>query len=55
MQGFNHRSGKYLEVDNAKIYYEEIGDQSLPAVLMLHGDLGTMEHFNPVIGCKVSS
>ncbi len=46
MKNFDHQSGHYLEVDDAKIYYEDIGDKSLPVLLFLHGGLGNIAHFN---------
>jgi len=49
MQGFDHRSGQFYEIDDAKIYYEDKGEKSLPVLLMLHGALGNIEHFNPFI------
>jgi len=49
MQSFDHKSGKYLEIDGAKIYYEDIGNKSLPVLLMLHGGLGNIEHFNDLL------
>ncbi|MBX9805711.1 MAG: alpha/beta hydrolase [Alphaproteobacteria bacterium] len=49
MKGFNHRSGDYLDIDDAKIYYEVIGNQSAPALLFLHGALGNIADFNGLI------
>jgi pimeloyl-ACP methyl ester carboxylesterase len=49
MHGFNHRSGAYLDVDDAKIYYEIIGNQSAPTMLFLHGALGSLADFNGII------
>ncbi|WNZ25780.1 alpha/beta hydrolase [Leptolyngbya sp. NK1-12] len=46
---FGHRSGKYLEVDEAKIYYEVIGDRDRPTLLVLHGGFGNLEDFNSVL------
>lgn len=49
MQGFNHYTGKYFELDDAKIYYEIIGNKNGPVLLCLHGSLGNIEVFNDVI------
>lgn len=49
MQGFNHKSGEYLDVEGAKIYYEIIGHETAPALLCLHGALGNIEDFNRLI------
>ena len=49
MKKFNHNSGKHLDIDGAKIYYETSGGKSSPALLFLHGGFGTMEDFNDVI------
>ncbi|RPH32491.1 MAG: alpha/beta hydrolase [Bacteroidales bacterium] len=49
MKGFDHISGKYLVVDNAKIYYEEYGVEDKPALLVLHGGFGNIQNFNDVI------
>lgn len=46
---FNHNSGEHLEIDGARIYYEALGDESLPTLLYLHGGLGNMEEFNSCI------
>jgi pimeloyl-ACP methyl ester carboxylesterase len=49
MQFFNHSSGQYLEISGANIYYEIIGNKSAPVLLFLHGGLGTIEFFNPIV------
>lgn len=49
MQGFNHNSGEYLDIDDAKIYYEVIGNKNAPVLLCLHGGLGNIEIFNDII------
>lgn len=43
---FNHERGDFIESNGANIYYEEIGDQSKPVMVMLHGGFGTMEDYN---------
>ena len=49
MISFDHHTGNYLNVDDAKIYYERIGDPQKPALLLLHGGFGTMEDFNSIL------
>ena len=46
---FNHKTGKYLEVDGANIYYEEIENVGKPALLFLHGGFGNIEDFNSIL------
>jgi pimeloyl-ACP methyl ester carboxylesterase len=46
---FNHKTGKYLEVDGADIYYEEIENAGKPTLLFLHGGFGNIEDFNSVL------
>jgi pimeloyl-ACP methyl ester carboxylesterase len=46
MDQFNHNSGNFLEIESAKIYYEELGNKNSPPILMLHGGFGTLEDFN---------
>jgi len=46
---FNHKTGKYLEVDGANIYYEEIENAGKPTLLFLHGGFGNIEDFNPIL------
>lgn len=49
MKSFNHHSGQYLSIDNAKIYYETAGNENKPALLFLHGGFGNIEDFNKII------
>lgn len=46
---FNHTAGKYLEVDGANIYYEEIENAGKPTLLFLHGGFGSIEDFNSLL------
>lgn len=46
---FNHKSGKYLEVEGANIYYEEIENAGKPTLLFLHGGFGNIEDFNSIL------
>lgn len=48
MRIFNHNSGQYFEVDEAKIYFEEIGNKKKPVLLMLHGGFENIEALNPI-------
>lgn len=47
MSEFNHTSGSTLRVGDAEIYYETQGDG--PALLLLHGGVGTLTQFNPIL------
>ena len=49
MSGFNHNSGAYLELDEAKIYYEVTGKEDSPTLLLLHGGFGNLEDFNTIL------
>lgn len=49
MDAFTHSSGKNLCIDGAKIYYEEIGNEDKPALLLLHGGFQTIEDLNPIV------
>lgn len=46
---FNHKAGQYIKVDDANIYYEEIENVGKPTLLLLHGGLGNIEDFNPIL------
>jgi len=46
---FNHNSGEYLGVGDAKIYYEITGKMTGEPMLFLHGGLGNMEEFNDIL------
>lgn len=45
---FTHRTGACLRLDDAEIYYEQVGSSELPALLLLHGGLGNLCDMNPV-------
>lgn len=49
MEIFNHVSGDFIKVDDAEIYYEELGSKCDQALLLLHGGLNTIEMFNPFL------
>jgi len=46
---FDHKTGNYLEIDNANIYYEEIENAGKPTLLFLHGGFGNIADFNPIV------
>jgi len=46
---FGHILGGYLELEGAKIYYEELGLKTAPVLLFLHGAFGNVEDFNCII------
>lgn len=45
---FTHKNNTYLQIDTAKIYYEELGDKSKDVLLFLHGGLGTIEDLGEI-------
>ena len=49
MKNFDHRSGKHLEINGAKIYFEVTGNESSSALLFLHGGFGNIEDFNSIL------
>lgn len=49
MNSFDHRSGQYLEIDGARIYYEVQGAQGDPPLVLLHGGVGDLEDFDAVV------
>lgn len=49
MSRFTHAAGRCLQVDDASLYFEEAGNPAGPPVLLLHGGLGSMADFNPVL------
>lgn len=49
MKNFDHLSGKYFDIDGAKIYSEVAGNQNGPVLLFLHGGFGQIEDFNPIL------
>ena len=49
MKNFDHNSGTYLEIDDAKIYYEITGNEDRPVLLLLHGAFGNIENFNTIL------
>jgi Predicted hydrolases or acyltransferases (alpha/beta hydrolase superfamily) len=46
---FNHKTGEYIEIDGANIYYEEIENAGKPTLLFLHGGFGNIEDFNSIL------
>jgi pimeloyl-ACP methyl ester carboxylesterase len=46
---FNHKAGNYLEVAGANIYYEEIENIGKPPLLFLHGGMGNIADYNPIV------
>jgi pimeloyl-ACP methyl ester carboxylesterase len=49
MRNFDHNSGEYLDIDEARIYYEITGNENKPALLFLHGGFGNIEDFNDIL------
>jgi len=50
MAAFDHQRGRTFEHDGASLYFEELGDQRGEAVILLHGGLGTLADWNPILG-----
>jgi len=46
---FNHERGTHLEIAGASIYYEVLENAGKPTLLFLHGGMGNIEDFNPVL------
>ena len=46
---FNHKAGKYLEIDGASIYCEVIENIGKPTLLFLHGGIGNITDYNPIV------
>lgn len=49
MEIFQHKANTFIEINRAKIYYEDIGDKALPTLLLLHGGLNNIEIFNDLL------
>jgi pimeloyl-ACP methyl ester carboxylesterase len=49
MKGFDHSSGHVLRTNGAAIYHESQGDERDPALVLLHGGLGTIADFNTIL------
>ncbi|MBA6115008.1 alpha/beta hydrolase [Pseudomonas sp. NC26] len=46
MTVFNHQDGEYVQIDGARIYYEQQGNECGFPLVFLHGGLGNIETFN---------
>ncbi len=55
MPHFTHHSGEYLQVDDARLYFEVIGDRSASPIVALHGGLGSLLDFNGIVDALPSS
>ncbi|MBS0630283.1 MAG: alpha/beta fold hydrolase [Verrucomicrobia bacterium] len=49
MNAFDHKRGSEVEIDGARLYFETHGAPSAPALVFLHGGLGTIEGFNVLL------
>jgi pimeloyl-ACP methyl ester carboxylesterase len=49
MELFNHRRGDVFVTDHAHIYFEAHGSKDAAPLLFLHGGMGTIEDFNPLL------
>ncbi|WAG00096.1 alpha/beta fold hydrolase [Aeromonas dhakensis] len=50
MTTFTHTSGQYLQIDDAQLYYEVVGNPAGKPLVLLHGGLGNLTDFNSIIG-----
>ncbi|TYT26464.1 alpha/beta hydrolase [Luteimonas viscosa] len=48
MTRLDHQGGEFLELDDARIYYETTDTSPGPTIILLHGGLGSMEEFIPI-------
>lgn len=48
MAVFTHSSGQYVQVGDAKIYFEIAGNPNGEALLLLHGGMGNLTDFNGI-------
>ena len=46
---FNHQCGEFLPLDDARIYYETTGAPQGRPILLLHGGLGSLDDFSPIV------
>ena len=49
MKNFDHNSGEYFSIGDARIYYETTGTENCPVLLLLHGGFGNIEDFNIIL------
>ncbi|QIG06703.1 alpha/beta hydrolase [Proteus sp. ZN5] len=49
MTHFDHQQGKSFLIDNAEIYIETLGDPKNYPVILLHGGMGNLTSFNPLV------
>lgn len=45
----DHQSGEFFQLDDARLYYETTGPSQGHPLLLLHGGLGSLEDFYPII------
>lgn len=44
----DHQSGRFFELEDARIHYETMGASPGRAIVLLHGGLGSLEEFAPI-------
>lgn len=49
MDLFDHRRGRHVEHDGARLYVEAVGPEQAPALVLLHGGFGNLEDFNGLL------
>ena len=49
MARFDHSSGQHIQIDDARLYCEAVGNPTGTPLVLLHGGLGSLADFNPVL------
>lgn len=49
MQAFTHHAGQWIDVGDGRLYVEETGNPEGLPVLLLHGGMGCLTDFNPLL------
>lgn len=49
INSFTHKTRQSIDINGAKIYFEEIEKSDKPVMLLLHGGLGDIEDMNPFV------
>ncbi len=49
MTRFSHSNGHQLQIEDANIYFEIVGNPTGQPLILLHGGLGTLADFNNIL------
>lgn len=49
MAQFNHQQGRIIHIENAEIYIETLGNPKNFPIILLHGGMGNLTSFNPLV------